>query len=141
MRYLSFALLMGMAPFCSAADADVVRQFGMLGRQALACAAPPSASNPHVTYAASPQGSVTRTLRLGVQADGPFNLRNVRIAGPGMLQFEEIRQNGDVMTVTVAKFDGKFRSWRSVTADGTVLIAEGKRSSSRMPTLAFTPCR
>lgn len=139
MHYLSFVVLACMAPLCIAADADVMRQFGMLGRQAVDCAAPASQSNPHVTYAATPQGNVTRSLKMKPDLDGTFNIRNVRMAGPNVLQFDETGRTSE-LTISVAKIDGKFRSWRSVRADGTVLIADGRFPSSGAPTIAFTFC-
>jgi hypothetical protein len=57
-----------------------------------------------------------------------------------MLQHDETGRQSE-LTITVLKIDGKFRSWRSVRADGTVLIADGKFPSSGAPTIVFEKCR
>src|SRR4249919_2915856 len=90
-----------------AGDVDVLRQFGMLGRIAVDCNAPHSQSNPHLIYAVSPQGQLTPEL------DGSFPMRNVHMLGPNLLQHDETGRQSE-LTITVAKIDGKFRSWRSV---------------------------
>jgi hypothetical protein len=72
--------------------------------------------------------------------DGSYPLRNVRLLGPNTLQFDETSRQSEI-TITVAKIAGKFRSWRSVRADGTVLIADGKFPDTGSPTLSFEACR
>jgi hypothetical protein len=144
MRRICFALV-GMStllasPAALAADADVLSQFGMHGRQAVDCSRPHSQENPHVIYAVSPQGQVTRTLRMTPDLDGTFPMRNLRMLGPETMQFDETGRQSE-LTITVARINGKFRSWRSVRADGTVLIADGKFASSGNPTIAFEKCR
>ena len=42
----------------SRAATDVLKEFGMLGRIAVNCAAPASAGNPHVTFAGSSKGGM-----------------------------------------------------------------------------------
>jgi hypothetical protein len=145
MRSFRHALLVlltlhGATSAAIASDADVLRQFGMLGRIAVDCSAPYSSTNPHLIYAVSPQGQLTRTLRMTPDLDGSFPMRNVHMLGPDLLQHDETGRQSE-LTITVAKIDGKFRSWRSVRADGTVLIADGKFPKSGSPTLAFEKCR
>ena len=77
------------SPAALAADADVLRQFGMQGRVALNCGAPYSQSNPHVIYGVSPQGAITRTLRMTPDLDGTFPMRNLRMLSPTTMQFDE----------------------------------------------------
>ena len=144
MRRICFALvgvsmLLG-SPAALAGDVDVLRQFGMLGRIAVDCSTPHSQSNPHLIYGVSPQGQLTRTLRMTPELDGSFPMRNVRMLGPDLMQHDETGRQSE-LTITVAKIAGKFRSWRSVRADGTVLIADGKFASSGNPTIAFEKCR
>ena len=124
----------------AASDGDVLRQFGMQGRQALDCAAPASRSNPHVIYSVSPQGNVTRNLRMEAALDGTFPMRNLRLLAPDRLQFEETGRRAEFI-ITIARIAGKFRSWHSIQADGTVLIQDGKFLSSGSATLAFEVCR
>jgi hypothetical protein len=143
MRFIGLALLalVGLlGPAAAASDADVLRQFGIVGRIAIDCNAPYSASNPHLIYAVSPQGQITRTLRMTPELDGSFPMRNVRMLGPNLLQHDETGRQSE-LTITIAKIDGKFRSWRSVRADGTVLIEDGKFPKSGSPTLTFEKCR
>ena len=138
---LSLVGLLGIiAPAASASDGDVLKQFGMLGRQAVDCAAPASGSNPHLIFSVSPQGKVTRTLKMDPELDGTFPIRNLRMVGPDTLQFDETARRSEY-TIAVVKIGGKFRSWRSVRADGTILIADGKFPKTGAPTLAFTKCR
>jgi hypothetical protein len=129
-----------ISPATAASDADVLRQFGMLGRIAVDCKSPHSQANPHLIYAVSPQGQLTRTLRMVPDLDGSFPMRNVRIIAPDMLQHDETGRQSE-LTITVAKIGGKFRSWRSVRADGTVLIADGKFPNTGAPTIVFEKCR
>ena len=144
MRSFSLALLallgLPIGPATAASDADVLRQFGMLGRIAVDCNAPYSQANPHLIYAVSPQGQLTRTLRMTPELDGTFPMRNVHMLGPNLLQHDETGRQSE-LTITVAKIDGKFRSWRSVRANGEVLIADGKFPASGNPTISFEKCR
>ena len=48
------------------------------------------------------------------------------------MQFDETGRQSE-LTITVAKIDGKFRSWRSVRANGEVLIADGKFATAATP--------
>jgi hypothetical protein len=146
MRSICLALLviltlLGIAPTDAASDADVIKQFGMLGRLAVNCAAPASSSNPYLTYSVSPQGKLTRTLKMMEPTlDGTFPMRNVRLLAPDRLQYDETGKQSE-LTITVAKIAGKIRSWHSVRADGTVLIADGKFPNTGSPTVAFESCR
>jgi hypothetical protein len=144
MRSFSLALLallgLPISPATAASDAEVLRQFGMLGRIAVDCKAPHSKANPYLIYAVSPQGKLTRTLRMIPDLDGTFPMRNVHMLGPNLLQHDETGRQSE-LTITVAKIDGKFRSWRSVRADGTVLIADGKFPKTGEPTIVFEKCR
>src|SRR5262245_27679565 len=91
MRRICFALvgistLVASSP-ALAADTDVLRQFGMQGRVAIDCSRPYSEDNPHVIYGVSPQGKITRTLRMTPDLDGTFAMRNLRMLSPDTMQF------------------------------------------------------
>ena len=137
---LALLTLLAAAPAHAASDADTLRKFGMLGRLAIDCTQPHSQQNPHLIYAASPQGKLTRTLRMTPEIDGTFPMQNVRLLMPDLLQHEETGRQSQ-LTITVKKIGGKFRSWHSMRADGTVLIADGKFPKTGSPTLAFERCR
>ena len=108
----------------------------MLGRIAVNCAAPASAGNPHVTFAGSSKGGVTRTLKMmSPNLDGTFEIRNLHLLAPDRLQYEEI----DRTTTVVRTEAGKFRPWSSVRTDGTVVMKEGKFANGS-PTLQFARC-
>ena len=112
----------------------------MLDTTAVNCAAPPSNSNPYITFAVSPQGKATRTVKMmDPGLDGTLAIRNLRLLAPETLQYNETGRQSE-LTVTLVKVADKFRGWRSVRADGTVLIADGKFPSTGKPTLAFTFC-
>jgi hypothetical protein len=149
MRYASVAQLLFLTLLCNvpaarASDADIVRQFGILGRLALNCSAPYSNENPYLIYSVSAQGKVTRALQKTPNLDGKFAMRNIRMAGPDLMQYDETGRTSD-MTISVAKIGGKFRSWRSVRSSGpdkgTVLIADGKFAKGGNPTPAFELCK
>ena len=145
MRHAKFALaalfaVLGIGPSNAGPDDEALRKFGMLGRLAVDCTAPAGPNNPHLIYAVSPQGKLTRTLKMTPELDGTFPMRNVRLLTPGLMQHEETGRQSE-MTITVARIAGKFRSWHSIRRDGTVLIAEGKFPKSGAPTLAFEKCR
>src|SRR5262245_46791251 len=112
----AMAALLGI-PAAQAADADVLRKFGMQGRQAVDCSKPHSQQNPHLIFAVSPQGQLTRTLRMMPELDGTFPIRNLRMVGANSMQWDETGRQSE-LTVTVVKIDGRFRSWRSVRANG-----------------------
>ena len=149
MRYAGVAQMLLLTLFCNipvarASDADVIRKFGILGRQALNCSAPYSADNPHMIYAVSTQGQITRALQMKPDLDGTFAMRNLRMAGPDLMQYEETGRSSD-LTISVAKVAGKFRAWRSVRSTGPekgkVLIADGKFVNSGKPTPDFELCK
>jgi hypothetical protein len=145
MRPVSLAMLvllglLGIAP-AGASDRDVLMKFGMLGTTAVDCAAAPGPSNPYVIFAVSPQGQASRTLKMMDSGlDATLAIRNLRLLAPDTLQFNETGRQSELI-ITLVKVAGKFRSWRSVRADGTVLIADGKFPKTEKPTLAFTFCR
>ena len=117
-----------------ASDRNVLKQFGILGKIAVDCGAPPSRSNPHMHFAVSREGRATRTLNMTDPAlDATLEIRNVRLVAPDKMQFNETGRQSE-LAITIAKIGGKFRSWRSVRADGTVLLADGA------PSTIFTPC-
>ncbi len=144
MRHISFALVALFAVFAgpagAASDASVLRKFGMLGRYAVNCANVPATSNPHLIYAISPKGAVTRTLEMAEpDLDGTFVMRKLRLLAPDRLQYKETgRELG--YTITFARMGSKFRSWKSVRSDGEVIIQDGKFRTSGSPTLVFEPC-
>ena len=117
MRYAGVACLLlltlfGSVPFAPRIpDGDIIRQFGILGRQALNCSAPYSKENPHMIYAVSAQGKVTRALKMSPDLDGLFAMRNLRMAGPDLMQYDETGRTSD-LTISIAKMGGKFRAWR-----------------------------
>lgn len=133
------ALLLGPSQ-AIASDADVLRQFGMVGVLAVKCGEPASTQNPYLTYAVSTGGKVTRSLKMSPDIDGVFALSNLRLEGADMLLFDD-EGRGKGIAVSMARINGRFRSWRSVEADGTVLIADGKFTGSGKATPAFELCR
>jgi hypothetical protein len=145
MRPISITLLvlltlLGIAPADAASDGDVLKQFGMSGKLSVNCAAPASSSNPHLFYLVSPQGNVTYTLKMMDPAlDGTFPMRNLRLLAPDRLQYQQTGRQSE-LTITLVKIAGKFRSWHSVRANGTVLIADGKFPKTGSPTIAFESC-
>ena len=64
------------------------------------------------------------------ELDGTFPVRNLRMLGPETMQFDETGRQSELITVTVARINGKFRSWHSVRANGTVLIAAASREAA-----------
>src|SRR5450631_2479519 len=137
---LALLTLLGIAPAGAASDRDALKKFGMLGTTAVDCAAPPSNSNPYVIFAVSPQGKATRTVKMKDPGlDGTLAIRNLRLLAPDTLQFNETGRQSE-LTVPLVKIAGKIRSWRSVRADGTVLITDGKFLNTGKPTIAFTFC-
>ena len=132
--------LFWVGPAHAASDVEILKEFGMFGRIAVDCSAPYSNSNPHLIYAVSSQGKITRTLEMNPELNGSFVIRKMRMLGPNVLQHEETGRQSE-LTITVNKIDGRYRSWRSVRADGTVLIADGKFPASGNPTVSFEKCK
>ena len=144
MRHICLALVALSTIFGSPADAasdgDVLKQFGMLGTFAVTCAAPPSQSNPYLIYSVSPQGVVTYTLNMmNTDLDGTERIHNLRLLAPDRLQHDRVGRQYNT-TITVVKIAGKIRSWRSVRADGTVLIQDGTFVNGGSPTQSFEKC-
>jgi hypothetical protein len=149
MRWIGIACLahlglLGTVQASAASDADVVRRFGLLGRMAVDCSAPYGQSNPHVIFAVSADGKVTRTLRMTPDLDATLTVRNVRMAGPNVLQYDETGRQSEMALSIIKQSDGKFRSWRWVRTSGPdkgqVLIEDGKFTKGGSDTLAFTFC-
>jgi hypothetical protein len=135
--------LFGAGQPAAAADADVLRQFGMLGRLAVDCSAPYGKSNPHLIFAVGADGKITRTLRMTPDLDATLTMRNLRMVGPNVMQYDETGRQSE-LTISIAKqSDGRFRSWSSVRTSGPktgeVLFKDGKTSEGS-DTLAFTFC-
>jgi len=147
MRSAGLALLLLASPIglatadASARDREILKNFGMLGRLAINCAAPASRENPYVIFAVAPDGKATRTLEMKDPAlDATLPIRNVRLLSPDRLQYDETGRQSELI-VTFAKVGGKFRSWHSMRVNGTVLVADGKFVSSGSPTQALEACR
>ena len=140
---LSLALPV-MADSAVAADADVIRDFGILGRNAIDCAAPFGRENPYVIYAITPTGEVTRTLKMVAGAAGTFVIRNLRTASQNTLQYDETGTTSMFAITLIKQNDGTLRSWRSVQTSGSgkveILIEDGKFKSSGRDTPAFNFC-
>ncbi len=143
MRLAGFVLCLAVSLFgarASAADADVLRQFGILGRLAVDCSAPPGNENPNLIFGVSANGQARWTLSMGVSGlDGTFPIRNLRQIAPDLLQYNQPEEQSE-LTITLRKVNGKLRSWRSESTKGEILIADGKFTSDGRPTLAFTFC-
>jgi hypothetical protein len=137
---LALASLLLGASHANASDGDVLHQFGMIGVLAVKCGEPASSQNPYLTYDVLAGGKVTRRLEMSPDSDGTFTLSNLRPDGTNMLLFDD-EGRGQGIAVSMARIGGKFRSWRSVDADGNVLIADGKFTGSGKATPAFELCR
>ena len=147
MRIFGVALITFVALLAStaagASDLEVLRGFGVLGTLAVDCSAPYSESNPYMTYAVTPQGQATRTLRQSDTMNATLAIRYVHMAGPDLLEYDETGRSSE-LTETLAKIAGKFRPWRTVRTSGpekgAVLIGDGKFTSNGNATLTFTFC-
>jgi hypothetical protein len=126
MRSFSVILLVFLVPLASAAasDAGALKQFGMLGRLAVDCAAPHSYENPHWTISVSPQGKIAYKIVQGRNRESR-TMHNLSLLTPELLQYESDGTHG-IHHVAIAKIDGKFRVWRLVGADGTIYVEDGK---------------
>jgi hypothetical protein len=136
-------VLLCTAQDVAASDADVIRQFGMLGRIAIDCSAPYSKSNPHVIYQVLSAGNVTRTLRMGPEINGTFAMHNLRMTAPNVFEYDEAGRQSEITVSIVKQGNGTFRTWRSVRSSGPnkgeVLFSDGKTKDGS-DTLAFTSC-
>lgn len=93
--------LLGITPANAASDRDALKEFGMLGRTAVDCAAPASRSNPYVIFAVSPQGRATRTLKMmDPGLDSTLAIRNLRLLATDTLQFNETGRQSE-LTITL----------------------------------------
>ncbi len=122
-----------------AADADVLRAFGLFGRLAIDCAAPTSAANANFHYDVSKDGKLTVSRQVSAAAVPSFAIRNVRQLAPDRIEFVQTGRTSD-FTVTMVKIGDGFRSWRSVQSDGTVLISDGKIVREGQPTVVIQAC-
>ena len=112
----------------------------MLGHFAIDCTVAASAANPHLIYAISPKGEVTRTLEMAKpELDGTFAISKMRLLAPDRLQFKDVGRRNS-FTVSIIRSGIKFRSWKSIRDDGEVIIEDGKFRKSGSPTLVFEPC-
>ncbi len=144
-RLLSMACL---AVLCcvqgaAASDADVIRKFGLLGRTARDCAAPNSEQNWHMIIAIAAGGKVTRTLKWPPNPDETFVIRNLRMTGPDVMQYDETGRQSELTVSVIRESKSKFRTWRSVRTSGPnkgeILVADGKGKEGR-PSAVITLC-
>lgn len=148
MRVFYFALIasfavLGAAP-AFASDADVLKQFGILGTLAVNCGEPVSQENPYLVFAVDAAGQATRTLRTGGTAiDATLKMRNLRLVRDDLLEYDETGRSSELKT-SIAKLYGKYRGWNTVRTSGpesgTVLVENGISKATGKPTVAFTFC-
>lgn len=122
-------------------EADVVREFGLLGLHAVDCDSEPSVDNPHVTTTIGAEGLVSNVLNMGPDYGDTAIIRNPRLETSDMLKYEHVDGMGDVFTVSVLRTGLKFQSWSSVRDDGVAFIANGRFSDSNEPTPVFETCK
>jgi hypothetical protein len=147
MRTLGLALIVSCVAFVGtsafASDADVLKQFGILGTLAIDCSAPVSKDNAYLTFAVDGAGQATRTVKNGTAIDATLKIRNVSLVRSDLLVFEETGRSSE-LRVSFAKIDGKYRGWHTVRTsgaeNGTVLVDNGVSKTSGKPTVAFTFC-
>ncbi len=121
----AFSLAMVSAASAQSAQ-QTMRDFGMLGKWARDCNAPPSRTNFHTVFAAMSSGNVQRTYY-----DGPDHIYNqytitraIRLPA-NQMSYQQVGPVGR-MDVILLKDGNTYRIWSSVGADGKIYVKEGK---------------
>jgi hypothetical protein len=145
-RCAAIACALSAAPAQAATDAQIARQFGLIGVWATDCSRPASIQDTYETISVAADGSVDAVIDMEVTGvDGLSHLHALQLVDGGMLQVTwHSTVTGSTLTITVAKVGNRQHSWRSVQSDGKVLIDKGmfvasKRSAPWLEKCAAAP--
>lgn len=124
-------------------DAAAVRKAGLVGTWSLDCHDRlMSPDNPHETFSIGSDGTVTRTIAMGVDhlSQGDSIVSNVVLNADGTLSSRWERVSDHGTTLIVLKIDGhQYRAWRSESS-GQVIVEDGRFTNSHEPTPTFHKC-
>jgi hypothetical protein len=127
-------------PAHAASDADVLRDFGMLGTSAVDCGHPPTPANPYMVFA-DVGGSVHRVLRTGVQQlDGTFRVRAISRLDDTHAAMEIEDATGKFAKVVIVRQGNVWHTDRSDEPDGRPLIRDGRIVTRDVPVPRFARC-
>jgi hypothetical protein len=137
---LAFALSCG-AQAAAASDADVARQFGLLGEWAVDCSKPAGPDDPHQSFTLAADGTITRMLDMTAAFNGASTLRDLKLLDADKMVSTWVRaSDGATTTVTVQNSGNRSHGWESLNAAGTAIIHNGAFVSSGLPTPWFEKC-
>jgi hypothetical protein len=138
MLFITFAFTataFGATPI-AASDADVAKQFGLIGNWAINCAQPAGPYNPHQTFAVDGKGVVTLTMTDNIKGqDVLIALRGLKLVGDDRMSGAWLSGNGSVpVLVMLQKHGNMIHSWESMSSKGEKLISHGHFAGNRKPT-------
>ncbi|WP_229266668.1 hypothetical protein [Leptospira sp. severe_002] len=127
------------APVAAQTTADVIEQWGLIGKWSADCQRAPTRGAPLLTYTKARDGSVTRTATAG----GKPNTSNVvaaRTLPDGSIEITE-KDPDDTMTFVLSKDgSGKHRSMSSHDDKGHYYIRDGKFTGNGNETPLLSRC-
>jgi len=107
-----------------ASDKSALDKAGVLGKWAMDCSQPPSASNYHLIYAVGSDGTATETQR--TSSESVRKLRNVQFISAGWLLYSYVDADGELLSILTYSEGKRKKSWWSVGKDGKAFIMDGK---------------
>ncbi|HEV8014900.1 MAG TPA: hypothetical protein VGP48_05185 [Stellaceae bacterium] len=122
------------------ADSDALLQFGLIGNWALHCQAPPSPTNPFVSFTPSSAGQPTRQIITGrPEYDSLVPIRDAAMIDNNHLRLS-YPQGGVTVTVTLVKEQRRIRPFDAIASDGTESVKGGIVQYSGQPTSWLERC-
>jgi hypothetical protein len=117
----------------SQSAADAMRDFGLIGTWAAACAEEPSPTNNHAIYLVTPTGATQLKYQSGADfEESVYDIREAKRLAPEKLSLRQVLVGNDRVTldIVLVKQNDKIRIWSSLFPDGTALVEDGVLTSA-----------
>ena len=134
------AVALSAAPAYAASDSEILLKFGLVGKWAVDCTAPPSLANPYQEFVPWAEREPTREIIAGdAQHDRTMALHDVIFIPPDRLRIS-FDQNGIAITIILVKEKNRIRPLESTTAKGDTSVSGGIVLANGEPTPWFQKC-
>jgi hypothetical protein len=122
-------------------DADVLKDFGLIGHWALDCSKPASRTNPHSRFIITDGWPPVYEVAFGdVRTAGAWTVRDAHLIGDGRIGFELAIGVVTFANVVTQKANGRMRSMESTDGEGRQLVHEGRLSRTGQETPWLEKC-
>lgn len=138
---LTTAILAASMGFAAAqTTADVIEQWGLIGRWSADCRVAPKPSAPLLTYTKTEDGSVIRTAAVGTGNPRTSRILAAHTMPDGSIEITEKDPEDTMIFVLSKDGSGKHRSMSSRDANGRYYIRDGKFVGRGTETPFLTRC-